>query len=88
VSILIIDDSKVDRIVTKVVLQKGGFEDLITAQSAVQALALLGVPEGEPEIAANQLDVILVDRRCRRWTDSSSAELCTRTDDSRTCPLS
>jgi len=63
VSILIIDDSKVDRIVTKVVLQKGGFDDLVMAESAVQALALLGVPEGEPELTAKQLDVILVDRQ-------------------------
>ena len=60
-SILVIDDSKVDRIVTKVVLQKGGFADLTMVESAIQALALLGVPEGDSQIAPDTVDIILVD---------------------------
>ncbi len=62
-SILVIDDSRVDRIVTKVVLLKGGFDDLVMAESAVQALELLGVPEGEPRVTPADIDVILVDRQ-------------------------
>jgi len=60
-SILVIDDTKVDRIVVKVVLQKGGFSDIVFADSGLDAFKKLGVPDGEPIEELKALEVICVD---------------------------
>ncbi len=60
-SILIIDDTRVDQIVTKLVLQKGGYTDLLVASSALEAFRWMGIPEGDPAPEAENIDVICVD---------------------------
>ena len=60
-SILVVDDTKVDRVVTKVVLKKGGFTDVVYADSGIDALAKLGIPDGEPVPELHDLEVICVD---------------------------
>ncbi|MCH7712263.1 MAG: hybrid sensor histidine kinase/response regulator [Chloroflexi bacterium] len=58
-SILIVDDQDTVRDVLKTVLGGGGYTDIVTAESADEAFALLGLDD--PSAAVSPVDLILMD---------------------------
>lgn len=72
-SILIVDDQDTVRDVLKRVLGRGGYTDIITAESANEAFALLGLDDPTASISA--VDLILMDVN---MPDLDGVEACAR----------
>ncbi|HYF66434.1 MAG TPA: adenylate/guanylate cyclase domain-containing protein [Herpetosiphonaceae bacterium] len=58
-SLLIVDDSAAQRFALTTLLKKQGYDDLLTAESASQAFAILG--RGVPDAPPTTVDLILMD---------------------------
>ena len=58
-AILIVDDSAASRVLVKRLLEKNGFSEVITAETAFAAFDLLGMDR--PDCASTRIDLILMD---------------------------
>ena len=59
--ILLVDDSEDIRFLIQMTLRAGGYEDVITATSAMEAYSILGMEGGQPPHVAGGIDLILMD---------------------------